>query len=144
MKRELILEGLDCPNCAAKIEKDVAKLPEVSACTLNLMKQTLTLELGKDADIFGKVERIVHSYEPDVKVREKTAEKDHDHSHEGDAKQMILRMAVGAVIFGGYSGGCCMEGCAAGTACVLYCGLCDSGRRCGAERREESHEGPCV
>ena len=31
MKRELILEGLDCPNCAAKIEKDVAKLPEVSA-----------------------------------------------------------------------------------------------------------------
>ena len=99
MKRELILEGLDCPNCAAKIEKDVAKLPEVSACTLNLMKQTLTLELGKDADIFGKVERIVHSYEPDVKVREKTAEKDHDHSHEGDAKQMILRMAVGAVIF---------------------------------------------
>lgn len=101
MKRELILEGLDCPNCAAKIEKDVAKLPEVSACTLNLMQQTLTLELDKDADIFGKVERIVHSYEPDVKVREKTAqtEHDHDHSHEGDAKQMILRLAVGAVIF---------------------------------------------
>lgn len=99
MKRELILEGLNCPNCAARIEADVGKLPEVSGSSLNLMKQTLTLEISKDEDIFGKVERIVHSYEPDVKVRLKTGEHVHDHAHQGDVKKMILRMAVGAVIF---------------------------------------------
>ena len=63
MKRELILEGLNCPNCAAKIQTDVEKLPEVSAAVLNLMKQTLTLEISRDEDIFGKVERIVHRYD---------------------------------------------------------------------------------
>ena len=99
MKREFILEGLNCPNCGARIEADVGKLPQVTVSSLNLMKQTLTLEVSKDEDIFGKVERIVHSYEPDVKVRLKTQEHTHDHAHEGDTKKMILRMSIGAVIF---------------------------------------------
>ena len=29
MKKEILLEGLNCPNCAARIEADVKKLPEV-------------------------------------------------------------------------------------------------------------------
>ena len=113
MKREFILEGLDCPNCAARIEADAGKLPEVTASSLNLMKQTLTLEFSKDEDIFDKVEKIVHSYEPHVKVLRKEDAHEHghshghshdhdhghDHSHEGDTKKMILRMSVGAAIF---------------------------------------------
>ena len=97
MKREFILEGLNCPNCSAKIQADVEKLPEVSAAVLNLMKQTLTLEISKDDDIFGKVERIVHRYEPDVKVRLK--EEGHTHIEEFDVKKMMLRMGIGAAIF---------------------------------------------
>jgi len=97
MKREFILEGLDCPNCAARIEADVGKLPEVSVASLNLMKQVLTLEVSKEVDIFGKVERIVHRYEPDVKVRLK--EEGHTHEHDFDAKKMILRMGIGAAVF---------------------------------------------
>jgi len=99
MKREVILEGLNCPNCGARIEADVGQLPEVSLSSLNLMKQTLTLEIRKDDDIFSKVEKIVHSYEPDVKVRLKTDEHIHEHDHEGSTKKMILRMSIGAVIF---------------------------------------------
>ena len=98
MKREILLEGLNCPNCGAKIEANVRNLPEVSAASLNLMKQTLTLEITKDDDIFGKVEKIVHRYEPDVRVREKTAEA-HDHAQESNPGKMILRMANGAVVF---------------------------------------------
>ena len=63
------------------------------------MQQTLTLEISKDDDIFSKVERIVHSYEPDVKVRLKADEHTHDHAHEGDTKKMILRMGIGAAVF---------------------------------------------
>ena len=48
MKREFILEGLNCPNCSAKIQADTEKLPEVSAAVLNLMKQTLTLEISNN------------------------------------------------------------------------------------------------
>ena len=100
MKKEILLEGLNCPNCAARIEADVAKLPEVVSASMNLMKQTLALEITRDADILGQVEKIVHRYEPDVKVREKAqATQSHDHSHEMDTKKMILRMAVGAAVF---------------------------------------------
>ena len=97
MKQELILEGLNCPNCAAKIQADVEKLPEVSAAVLNLMKQTLTLELSNDADVYGKVEKIVHRYEPDVKVRPK---KD-SQTQEADfnVQKMLLRMGIGAAVF---------------------------------------------
>ena len=97
MKREFVLQGLDCPNCATKIEADAGKLPEVSASSLNLMKQVLTLEISKDEDIFGKVERIVHRYEPDVKVRLK--EDGHTHEQNFDVKKMILRMCIGAAFF---------------------------------------------
>ena len=97
MKREVILEGLNCPNCAAKIQTDVEKLPEVSGAVLNLMKQTLTLEISKDEDIFGKVERIVHRYEPDVKVKWK--EDSHAHNEDFDVKEMLLRMGLGATVF---------------------------------------------
>ena len=99
MKREFILEGLNCPNCGARIETDAGKLTGVTAASLNLMQQTLTLEISKDDDIFSKVERIVHSYEPDVKVRLKADEHTHDHAHEGDTKKMILRMGIGAAVF---------------------------------------------
>ena len=98
MKREFILEGLNCPNCSAKIQADVEKLPEVSMAVLNLMKQTLTLEISKDDDIYGKVEGIVHRYEPDVKVKLK--EEGHAHAEAFDVKGMLMRMGVGAAVFG--------------------------------------------
>ena len=71
MKQEFILEGLNCPNCGARIESDAGKLTGVTAASLNLMKQTLILETENEEDFFGKVESIVHRYEPDVKVRRK-------------------------------------------------------------------------
>ena len=95
MKQEYILESLNCPNCAAKIEADVGKLPHVTAASLNLMKQTLTLETREDA--FDAVERIVHRYEPDVKVRLKGGEQAPE--QEFDVKKMLLRMALGAAVF---------------------------------------------
>ena len=98
MKQEFVLEGLNCPNCAARIEADAGKLPEVTEASLNLMKQTLTLTLTKDADLFAQVEKIVHRYEPDVKVRLK--EEGHINEQEFDVKKMLLRMGIGAAVFG--------------------------------------------
>ena len=97
MKQEFILEGLNCPNCAARIEADTGKLPEVAAASLNLMQQTLSLESREDTDLFEKVERIVHRYEPDVVVRKKAA--GHTHGQEFDVKRMLLRMGLGAAVF---------------------------------------------
>ena len=74
MKRVFILKGLDCPNCSAKIEKEVGALPGVESSVVNLMQQTLTVQSEKSADatLAEQVETIVHSHEPDVEVSEKT------------------------------------------------------------------------
>lgn len=99
MKQTYLLQGLDCPNCAARIEADVGKLPGVKASQVNLMKQTLTVETD-ERDLLKAVEGIVHSYEPDVKVLVHDA---HDHAHhhheETDVHIMLLRMGIGAAVF---------------------------------------------
>ena len=65
MKRVFILKGLDCPNCSAKIEKEVGALPGVESSVVNLMQQTLTVQSEKSADatLAEQVETIVHSHE---------------------------------------------------------------------------------
>ncbi len=99
MEQVFLLKGLDCPNCAAKIEKEIGALDGVEESHINLMQQTLTLRIdSKIADTIEKqVEIIVHSREPEVKVsrfRAKNAVEDTD-----DQRKMLLRLLVGAILF---------------------------------------------
>ncbi|NSC19357.1 copper ion binding protein, partial [Coprococcus comes] len=74
MKRTFLLKGLDCPNCSAKIEKEIGELDGVQSSVVNLMKQTLTINVTQTAadTIASQIETIVHSHEPDVEVQEET------------------------------------------------------------------------
>ena len=74
MKRIFLLKGLDCPNCSAKIEKEVGELDGVQSSVVNLMKQTLTINVTQTAadTIASQIETIVYSHEPDVEVQEET------------------------------------------------------------------------
>ncbi len=77
LKKEVILEGLDCANCAAKIEDEVNKLNGVKAY-MNFMNKTLTLETESEQEYkntLQQVETIVHKHEPDVAVKEKSISK---------------------------------------------------------------------
>jgi Cd2+/Zn2+-exporting ATPase len=77
LKKEVILEGLDCANCAAKIEDEVNKLNGVKAY-MNFMNKTLTLEIESEQEyknILQQVKTIVHKHEPDVVVKEKSVNK---------------------------------------------------------------------
>ena len=60
-----ILKGLDCPNCAAKIEKKVNNLKAVKHATLAFATQTLELELKVNSmsdALFLKDSEITSSY----------------------------------------------------------------------------------
>lgn len=72
MKKSLKLEDLDCANCAAKIEKDVANLDGVESASVNLLSQKMVIECdeNKVADIVKSIKKIVGKYEPDVEVIE--------------------------------------------------------------------------
>ncbi|MBS3984382.1 MAG: cation transporter [Selenomonadales bacterium] len=61
MKKKFILEGLDCADCAAKIEHAVNKLDGVKEATVNFMTQKLVIE-GEDEKmptIMQEAEKIV-------------------------------------------------------------------------------------
>ncbi|MDD7795790.1 heavy metal translocating P-type ATPase [Clostridium sp. 'White wine YQ'] len=103
---KLLLEGLDCANCAAKIESRVNALEEVEEASLNFSSNTLAISPKEATNldlIKNKVEEIVIKLEPHVKVKEvlssdkavrsniqinKTEEEhkeehhDHEHTHE--------------------------------------------------------------
>ena len=107
-----LLKGLDCPNCSAKIEKEVGELDGVTSSTVNLMKQTLTVcaDIETVPSLMESVTTIVHSHEPDVPVSEYVAETANvekarddddgdDDDDDGDTRKMIIRLASGAAIY---------------------------------------------
>ncbi|WP_260510309.1 heavy metal translocating P-type ATPase [Paenibacillus typhae] len=67
-----MLDGLDCANCAMKIENKVSKIEGVSSCSVNFAMKTMTVESAADqADsISEQARQTVTSLEPHVKVRE--------------------------------------------------------------------------
>ena len=71
MKAVLKLEGLDCANCAAKIENEVKKIPGVEEATVTFMTQKMTI-VAPDDDIERIVEeatRLTKKLEGDVVVK---------------------------------------------------------------------------
>ncbi len=106
-KKELLLEGLDCANCAAKIEAEVNKIDGIRA-TMNFMTKTLTVETADDEDfseILEKITAIVHSHEPHVKVIDRSSENDHheqrhlDHNEGEDYKNSAMRIGISGILF---------------------------------------------
>lgn len=85
IKKELILEGLDCAHCAGKIEAEANKITGVKA-SMNFMSKILTLEIEEDKQIeliLKEVTLIINKMEPDVIVKEKIINK-------GASKTLIL------------------------------------------------------
>ena len=81
---KLNLVGLDCANCANKIEQKVKLLDEVKDANMNFSIGKLTIEKNHYAiksEIVEKVKKIVKELEPDVLVTED--EKKHSHCHDG-------------------------------------------------------------
>jgi len=90
MEKKFLLKGLDCPHCSALIEKEAGLLEGVSSSSVNLIKQTLTVcaEEAFFEDGVKKIESIVHSHEPDVKVFPLSfADTAHTHIHGTDRDQ---------------------------------------------------------
>ncbi|AKG37168.1 heavy metal translocating P-type ATPase [Paenibacillus durus] len=75
VKRQWILEGLHCANCAMKIENRVSKMDGVAACSVNFATKTLTMETDSSFPETGvsQVEQTVVSIEPHVRLLEKRA-----------------------------------------------------------------------
>lgn len=49
MKKVIKLENLDCANCGMLLERTVAKIDGITACTVNFMAQKLIIEFENES-----------------------------------------------------------------------------------------------
>ncbi|WP_063595281.1 heavy metal translocating P-type ATPase [Peribacillus simplex] len=74
MKRELVLEGLDCAGCAAKIEKNVKTINGVDECSVNFVTKTLTMQTAEEKDdaVVSEAKQLISKLEPGIRIKDKT------------------------------------------------------------------------
>ncbi|AGX42770.1 heavy metal translocating P-type ATPase [Clostridium saccharobutylicum] len=78
IKKEFILEGLGCANCANKMEQQINELEGIHSANVNFITKTLILEIketNKVEELIKSVTNIVTNIESHVKVKEKELKK---------------------------------------------------------------------
>lgn len=101
MKKEFLLEGLDCANCATKIEENTAKIHGVESATVNFATQTLTIEVtGKHSIemITDEAGKLIKRLEPHVIVKEKNERSTMTPTFK-IKKSEIIPLGIGAILF---------------------------------------------
>lgn len=111
--KKLILDGLDCANCAAKIEAKINTLQGVKQASMNFVNKTLTIEINscnRSDEIITEAKKIINTIEPDVKVIETdiSSEEDtkenmkslKDEEENESNRNELIRLGIGAALFG--------------------------------------------
>ena len=70
MKKVYRLKDLDCANCAAKMERGIAKIDGVQNASVSFMSQKLTLEAddSRFESIMDEVVKVCKRIEPDCVI----------------------------------------------------------------------------
>lgn len=87
MAKETILSivGLDCPNCAAKVERKIGEMPEIMGATVDFLGEKLfiTTEEENKNSLIVKIQEVVDKVEEGVVVSERKNSRMNDsHIHE--------------------------------------------------------------
>jgi len=108
--KELLLDGLDCANCAAKIEKEVGDLDGVKAASVNFVTKKLTIETietnakGNLEEIINEAKKIINRIEPDVSIVENDKDNSKSWKYKEDIdqsnKKQLAKLSIGAVLLG--------------------------------------------
>lgn len=71
MKKKYKIEGLDCANCAAKIEEAIGKLDGVNSVRVSFLSEKVKFDLADDIDLENLIEKsneIADKIEPGSKI----------------------------------------------------------------------------
>lgn len=71
MEKFFRIEGLDCANCAAKIERAVSKLDKVDKVTINFITGKMLLAADEQSfeEVYADAVKTIKKYEPSASVR---------------------------------------------------------------------------
>lgn len=70
MKKVYKITDIDCANCAAKLERALAKVEGVQNVSISFLSQRLALEAedGRFDEVFDNVVKVCRKVEPDCKI----------------------------------------------------------------------------
>ena len=105
-KKVLLLEGLDCANCAAKIERALQNIKGLKSVSVDFISQKLTLEASHKHEfprIIEEATKIISRIESEVDVIDteipKEKESEAVKNEKDKSKARIIRLIIGAVLF---------------------------------------------
>lgn len=75
MRKTYSINGIDCANCAMKLEEKINKIKDVKEATINFMMAKLIVETDSSSEeefnqIMIKIKEIVKKMEPDAVIEE--------------------------------------------------------------------------
>lgn len=75
--------GLDCPNCALKLEQAINKRKEIKSCSLIFISNSLIIESElDDKDVIEVIKEVIEKVEPEAYLSFDEKEEHHEHNHE--------------------------------------------------------------
>lgn len=81
IKKEYQLKGLNCADCANKIECEVQELNGISSASVNFLTGTLSVQISdeyNEEDILSRIKNIIKKHEPGVIVKDTSNAKNFD------------------------------------------------------------------
>ena len=91
-----IFQGLDCPNCAKKIENKIASMEEYKDVIVNFSTLTLFFKTETEENVEERIREIVKSVMPDVNIVSNNKKKVEEVQRNN---KDIIRLVVGVLIY---------------------------------------------
>ncbi|MGL5973293.1 MAG: cation transporter [Oscillospiraceae bacterium] len=68
MKKVFKLHGMDCANCALKIERAIEKIDNIKSCTVNFMTTKITLDIDSETitEILDKCKSAINKIDSNI------------------------------------------------------------------------------
>lgn len=100
MHRTIKTAGLNCPNCAGKIEQAINQLAWIQTASVNIATQEITLQTSETPtqDQLKEIQQIVLSYEPDVTVYIESQSQDSLESLEPQQKNKLIQIISASLL----------------------------------------------
>ncbi|PGM49125.1 heavy metal translocating P-type ATPase [Bacillus sp. AFS053548] len=100
---ELKLEGLDCANCAMKIEKGISTLEGVDACSVNFATLTMTITTSEEQkeSVIESAKDKIRVLEPHINPVSKMDTKLGQEKKQGmnaETKKLIVKLGIGTAL----------------------------------------------
>lgn len=67
MENIYLIKGLDCSNCARKLEEKISKIEGIESCSLNFFTSKLIVK--SDKDVHENIVKTATSFEDNISIR---------------------------------------------------------------------------